>query len=302
MKKRIVVLLLLSIFLFIKNVSARSFNEVHDYEQSFVVYFPKNNTKMIKNFVKITDEEDHPYYDVNPKQTIFKNWDFYEEVEANLTLEQIQSLSKITYFGYGYQNKRTDAYYYATQYLVYQTFKDMSVTYQLKNQNQDDLAPVVEQIKENIKNVTFSLKDFTTKDTTYEIVDPYIIDNFLVQGNHIKVISEDKKIIIQFLDNQKEYVLDFQPKNKCTNPKIWKAGGIELFRRSKVCEQNYQIKVKHQKEEKEEKPIVSISKKEPKKEKNQEFKEVKVPSTGKNEFPYSIVLCLFGAILYVLKK
>lgn len=307
MKKRIAVLLLMSSFLVVKNVSARTFAEMHDYEQSFAIFTPKNNVTITKSLVKVTDEENTPYYDVNPPITIFENWDFYEETDANFSLEQLQQISKITYFGYGYQNKRTDAYYFATQYLVFQTFKDKSITYQLKEENKNAFASSLAEMKENIENITFSLKDFVTKNTTYEITDTYIVDNFIVQGEHINVTYEDKKIIVQFLDHQKEYVLDFQPKNKCTNNKVWKAGGVQLFKRSEVCEQNYQVKVTYQNEEK---PSPSISQNNAKKEnlnkKTQKAKkkstEVKVPSTGKNDFPYSILLCLIGAILYVLKK
>lgn len=306
MKKRIAVLLLMGSFLVVKNVSARTFEEMHDYEQTFVVYTPKTNIKITKSLVKVTDEENTPYYDVSPTKTIFENFN-YEEAEANFSLEQLQQLSKITYFGYGYQNKRTNAYYFATQYLIFQTFKDKSISYQLKEENKGDFTSSLAEMKENIENVTFSLKDFVTKDTTYEINDAYIVDNFIVQGDHINVTYEDKKIIIQFLDHQKEYVLDFQPKNKCMNNKVWKAGGVQLFKRSEVCEQNYQVKVTYQNEEK---PSPSISqnnaKKENLNEKTQKAKkkstEVKVPSTGKNDFPYSILLCLIGAILYVLKK
>lgn len=309
MKKRIAVVLLLGSFLVVKSVFARSFDEIHDYDQSFVINIPSRNIKITKSFVKVTDENDTPYYDVNPTQTIFTNWDFYEEVDADFTLEYLQAFSKITYFGYGYQGKRTNAYYYATQYLMYQVFKDMPPTYELKEGSDDYLAPLIREIENNMESVTFSLKDFTTKDTTYEITNSYIVDNFTVQGEHINVTNEDKKIKIEFLDNQKEYVLDFEPKNMCNNNKVWKAGGVRLFKRSEVCEQDYQVKVTYQIDEKEETSTSTskdIPKKEilneTKKEKKKESVEVKVPSTGKNEFPYSIFICLIGAIWCVLKK
>lgn len=309
MKKRIVVLLLMSSFLIVRSVSARSFNENYEYAHTFRIDIPNSKT-VTKSFIKITDEQDTPYYNVYPHVSFYSHLNNYEEKQVDMSLDKLQGFSKISYFGYGYQGKKTDAYYFATQFLMYQLFSNHSTIYQLQGESEDFLAPVIAEIEANINNVTFSLKDFVTKNTTYEITDPYIVDNFIVQGEHTNVTYEDKKIIIQFLDHRKEYILDFQPKNKCANSKVWKAGAIQLFKRSEVCEQNYQVKVTYQEEEKEEKPSTSTSQNNAKKENLQkttqkekkESIEVKVPSTGKNGFPYSILLCLIGVIVCVLKK
>lgn len=339
MKKRILFsLFILCSFLFVKNTWARSFIEEKENAYKFKIYIPSSKMSMIHSFIKITDEEGKAYYDVSPKVTLFEDLDDYVEKPANFDIDMLQKFSKITYFGYGYQEQKEDVYYYATQYLLYKTFSDINASVLFEDQNSNYLDPYLAEIEKNIETVSFSLEDFTTTKDTYEITDSYIVDNFTVEGDHIKVSSENNKIIVHFLEEQENYLLHFYPKNICENITIWTTMNIKLFSRREVCEKEYSVAVTYQKEElnNQEPPIVeddnSIQdnqesatstpneqdknniEENPKVEEKQEIEleetentdknsiEVPVPSTYKNQFPFLNLWYFIGVLYYVFKK
>lgn len=239
-----------SIFL-VQNVHARAFKE-EQFASKFDLYIKNDKTHLRKNFKKITDEEDHPFYDVSPTRTSYFKRDDYELKLSSLDKETLEQISKIMYFGYGYENRKSNAYYFATQYLIYQTFSTVDTTVELNDMDVDYMEEEIRKIEESEKSVTFSLKDFTADKTVYEIVDSYIVDNFTVEGKDISVSYEKGKIVIIFLHELESYELRFVPKNECKDTQVWSTLNMELLERGTVCEQEYQVHVKLEKKKQEE--------------------------------------------------
>lgn len=340
MKKRIVflILFLLGSISFTQNVWAKKFTEERTANNEFDIYTPSTRVHIIKTFTKITDEEGDPLYELSPKISFFSKLN-YTEKESSFNVETLQKFSKIMYFGYGYKNHNTDAYYFATQYLLYQVFEGISTTYKQNDVESDHLQNEINEIERNIQNVTFTISDFTTSKNIFEITDSYVVDNFTVKGDNIDVSYEEDKMILTFLNEKEQYKLTFVPKNICKNTTIWTDMNIILMERREICEQEYPVVVTIKKEEtKEEHP----KQEEPKQddtdsdESNQEEKEqednnfqqnsnkvnskndttqdtkndsnqeemieVEVPNTSKSSFSFPTIILLLGTMYYVYKK
>lgn len=281
MKKRILFFCILAAsgFCFIPQVKAKAFQEVQNKSYKMDLFIPSRSTHLVKDFVKITDESGLPFYEVTPKRSFFSERDDYVLKEASLDIELLEKLSKIMYFGYGYNGNTTDAYFLATQYLIYEAFDDLVLT---KKFEEGFIEKEMEEIEKNIQNVSFSLQDFSTTKKTYSIADKYIVDNFIVKGDKIKVIYEKEKIIIDFLE-EGTYDLQFQPKNQCQEVQVWTAVGIELLNMTEVCEKEYTVSVQVLKEEGKEE-IEEIEKPDAKVPENNE-EEKKEPPLQEEDFP-----------------
>lgn len=289
MKKRIIFISLCCIcsVLFLPNVSARGFIEEKNFNYKFDISQKGINTHLIKKFSKITDEEGIPYYEITPRVDFFNNRDDYKEKITSIDSNMLERFSKIMYFGYGYKKQNEDAYYFATQYLIYQEFKDLNIVYNMDNVESHFMDKEINEILENIKNVTFSLTDFTTKENVFEITNSYIIDNFKVTGSDIEVSYEKEKIKILFLKENQNYDLHFQPKNTCKDVLVWSSLGMELLGKQEVCEKEYQISVQYESNQKEDSDLEITEKEElntPSKDENKEpIEETKKPEVDKED-------------------
>lgn len=334
MKKSILVigLVLFSNFLFIHNTQARAFNE-EQFASKFDLYVIKSKNHLRKNFKKITDDSGNPFYEVSPTSTSYFNREDYELKLSHLDKESLKRISKIMYFGYGYENRKTNAYYFATQYLIYKTFSEVETNYELNEVEANFMENEIKEIEADIKSVTFSLENFVIKESFFEIKDAYILDNFTVKGDNIAISYKKDKIRIDFLNKEKEnYELQFIPKNSCDSVYIWNSINMELLNRGNICEKEYKINVQIEKEtgeEKEEQPDLTDkiedkteendkvhtevkpeeSTNEPTKEEivdvieiEDSITEVNVPSTGKNSFFIFEILYFLGSFYYVFKK
>ncbi len=313
MKKKIV---FLSLFVlcswgFLKKTYARSFVEERKYNYKFDVYIKRNKSHLIKSFSKVMDEKGNPLYEVSPTMTFFNRRDDYREKAGTFDIKLLESISKIMYFGYGYQNQNTDAYYFATQYLIYKLFNTIDIRYTLNNEKSNFMNEEILKIEENIKTVHFSLQDFISDEKTFVISDSYIVDNFNVIGKDIDIVYEKDKIVITFLKDDAEYLLKFQPKNACEKVNIWGTMSIELLPKQEVCEKEYQISVKYLKEENNEKEEefqeleeeqIKVEESETSMDTDEEIVEVLVPNTFKKKLFLSIWIILFGGVIYVFKK
>ena len=114
MKKLIIFLVLLN-FVSFKVVKA----DVLDLELN-----PNYNFTLTKKYLgtikqkmyKIT-KDGKPYYNVQPDVSMFERKN-YTKGNILLDFNTYQKMTKIMYYGYGYQNHTTDAFYFATQYLL----------------------------------------------------------------------------------------------------------------------------------------------------------------------------------------
>lgn len=339
MKKRIIIVsfFICSFLMFASSSEAKGFNE-NQLASKFDLYIYSSKMHLRKNFKKITDEEGVPLYEISPTISNFSNLKDYELKLSSLEKEQKEMLSKILYFGYGYNHQNSDSYYFATQYLVYKTFSTVNTTYDLINLDSNYMTKEIEEIENKIKSVSFSLKDFTTDSTIYSIEDKYIIDNFTILGEDVKISNEEEKIKLEFLGDKENYILYFHPKNKCQDTYVWTTTNIELLSRGTVCEKEYKVMVQikkenpennksEEKEEENKEESTNGSEKEeikPPKEENKEestnssdgeelresdfFDEdtiqisVPVPNTAKKNFFLLEIICFLGSLYFVFKK
>lgn len=331
MKKIITVfcLFMISSSLFIKRARAEVFIEEVKPNAKFVVYNTINTNQKIKDFVKIKDNNGVTLYDITPMQSHFigKN---YTKKDAYFTRTQLADFAKLAYFGYGYNGKISDEYYFATQYLIYQTFDYLQVSYQKNDVTSDHLKTEIAEIEEDMKE-SFSLRDFTIDSLVYELNDSYLVDNFTIEGENIDVAYEKEKIIINFLNNQEQYNLIFKPKNNCSKFQVWKEVNIELFPRMPICETEHQVLVENSlykneesvisKDKNEEKSDELLQIKDEVSKKEEQVKdtlvledkvedenptlskeEVAVPNTYKNAFSWHYLLLILGSTVLFLKK
>lgn len=323
MKKRMIMIsfFFVGCFLFMKYPQAKAFQE-NQLASKFDLYIYSSKMHLRKNFRKITDENGIPLYDVSPTITSFSNLKDYKMELSQLDREQIEILSKIMYFGYGYNNHKSDSYYFATQYLIYKTFPILNTTYDLIDLAEDYMTKEIQEIEKSVEKVSFSLQDFTTKSSSYIIDDAYILDNFTIEGDDVNVFYENNKIKLLFIGERETYSLRFYPKNSCQDTYVWTSTNINLLSRGTVCEKEYEVVVRIEKEtenengdvEEIEKPEEEIPDKEDKVEETlnkepifQNFEgqntvKVTVPNTKKNSFYFLEFIFLLGNFYFVFKK
>lgn len=333
MKKRIVVscFVVVCSMLFFTTVRAKSFTEEVRPNSKFSIYIPLSKITLLKDFTKITDEAGIPLYEVSPTMSYYKG-SSYELRDAYMTLDRKKSLVKIAYFGYGYENRKSDEAYFATQYLLYQVFSNIEVTYQVDGVESDVLKGEMAAIKKDMQSVSFDLEDFTTKKKTYEITKPYLVENFLVEGDDINVLYEKDKTIVTLLNDKDEYPLTFVPKTDCNHLQIWNYMNTELLNRMPICEEEHKVTVtyigkkteekpenpmpeeqpekpsdenasnKNENENKEQVEQISQNKKEETMKRNEEAKEVHVPNTYKSDYSFLFFLGCLGVAYFVFKK
>lgn len=324
MKKRIVVscFVVVCSMLFFTTVRAKSFTEEVRPNSKFSIYIPLSKITLLKDFTKITDEDGIPLYEVSPTMSYYKG-SSYELRDAYMTLDRKKSLVKIAYFGYGYENRKSDEAYFATQYLLYQAFSNIEVTYQVDGVESDVLKEEMAAIKKDMQSVSFDLEDFTTKKKMYEITKPYLVENFLVEGDDISVSYEKDKTVVTLLNEKDEYTLTFVPKTDCDHLQIWNSMNTELLNRMPICEEEHKVMVTYVGEKTEEQPEnpmpeepsyeentnnkgqveqVSQDKKGETTKRNVETEEVHIPNTYQSDYSFLFFLGCLGVTYFVFKK
>lgn len=324
MKKLIISLVVGSLFLFSSSVDAKKFTE----KSLFISYNLKVVEKAgshyaFKGLYKISDEENKPYFMVNPLAIFYYSRD-YNQVNMDLDPDLVRQIAKIIVYGYGYKNQNTNEYYFATQYLIEEAFPEYTVFFaDSYGQPINIFTNEIDQIKQNMEGKLFTFEDQTITSRTLEIEDPYILENFRIQAEHTKMTESDTKITIDLLDDLDTYTIQFVPKVDCKSFQMWQNDNIKFFHTDQICENSYTRTITVEKvveEPKEEEPKKETSKKKNQKTEQKETKveettlsniedtttsittDVKVPSTSKNSVSFLFFFTLFGNLYYVFKK
>ncbi len=345
MKKNLVsfMIVVFSSFAFlISSVQAKKFKEIDRYTGYYFKITEKEGSFFSsQKTMKILDDENKGYFAINPRSVFYYSKE-YELQDIDVDKEIMQEISKVLYYGYGYQNQTTDAYYFATQYLVYEAFKDYNVV--LTNNYSvpvNAYSEEIKQIKKNIEENAFSYPALSTKKDTIEIEDAYILKHFTITGEHLEVSEEENKMTIILLDDLEDYTLSFIPKLDCTTLKMWQNEDLKYIHMDTICENPYTSTIHFErpveeqqpeqekeepktpeeneskkeesietedKEKKPEEPIDTDSVETEKDEKEEAVEEemlqeiLPVPSTSKDSFAFLIVLAFLGFSYYVFKK
>lgn len=323
MRKRIAILWGIGVFfLFTPPVLAKTFNEKKIPEYT-IKTSGKNPTISISGGVyKVTDEKNLLYFAINPTNNFFHG-SHYISKTSNLSDKQWEKISKIIYYGYGYQNQNTDAFYLATQFLIYKTFTQYEISFIDADRNKISLLEKeIEQIQKNIETSHFLFEEFTTTEKSFLITDSYILNNFTIKGDNLKIVESDKNIKITLLDDLEEYSLQFIPKTNCTNIEIWGSSNSkneQYVHMDSICENTYSrtvhLKKQDVKVEKDKTNIIENNsnneeienennKNDINMERTENFTEelVRVPSTKKSSFFNFFLLLLLGNFYFIIKK
>lgn len=310
MKKRIVVIFLLGSFLFVRQVSAKAFNEKLIFQEYSIKTYRANPViSTARHIFYFTDSEKNVYYFLNPTANFFQG-NAYPANISNVEEEILKEISRVIYYGYGYKNQNSLEYYAATQYLLFNAYKEYTITFIDEERNQVNLfQEEIAQIEKNLEKSEFQLEDFQTTKTTFEIEEEYIVKHFEVKGENIQAEEKDNKIEITLLNDKEEYTLEFIPKADCTNVEVFgRNNDTQFIHMDLVCENTYTRKVYVEKEE-----IPSQNQMEDKENTIHKLKNevgtskkketiVSVPATGKNSSIWILLLFLLGDAYYVFKK
>ncbi len=313
MKKRIVVLILIgSCLFFSKPVLAKRFTEDIIFPEYSIKTYRANPAISISRTIHyFMDEDEKVFYYLNPKANFFYDMNYLENT-SDVDEEILKEISRVIYYGYGYQNQNRLEYYVATQYLLFKAYKEYMITFIDKERNQVfPFQEEIAQIEENMQKNEFQFENRTMNQRTLEIENPYIAKHFEVQGDNIKSEEKNNKIEISLLNDLEEYTLEFIPKMDCSNLEVYgRNGSSQFIHMDLICENTYtrKIYIEHEmepepEEKKEEiKLQQDISSEETKEESNTKENIVNVPATGKESFSWILILFLLGDAYYVFKK
>lgn len=307
MEKKILFLVIL--FLIISKVNAKVLDVSSFKEEYFYKITSKDGITKLKPLKKVEDEKGVSYYDITPNYGDLEITEFKEEMPS-LEKEQLKSISKIIYYGYGYKDHKSDNYYYATQYLIYKTFEDIDIAFYDNKEEIELFKKEILEISNLIDNKIFTLEDESVKNTLYTIKDEDILNNFKVEGNHLNTNINNKEININLLDELDDYVIHFKAKNDCSNIKTLKSNvGLEYIHMDSICEKDYQINLHYEKEvldntineeeQSNEEEIVTYSEV-ISESVDEDAITVSVPSTSKSDATISSLI-LLGALFYGIK-
>ena len=288
MKKIIISLVIGSFLLSIHPVQAKKFIENGLFTEYQYYMYEKTNPSNFASMrvIKIFDSENKVYYNISPKTSFYFSRD-YEEEDLNITEQQLKNISKILYYGYGYNKQNTDEFYAATQYLVFKTF-EMYTVYIKKGINEPILMfeEEIKQIEANMENKEFTFENQTTHEKTLEIEDDYIQNHFTVQGEHIKVEELESKLKLTLDGKVEDYQVEFIPKKTCSNLKMWVNDKTHLFHLDEVCETTYSRTIHYEEPIVEKEPTIESKDPEKTEEENKnpnQEEEKKEPTTEPKE-------------------
>ncbi len=327
MKKNIISFALVvvgSLTLFVHSVYAKKFTETSMYFNYYLKITENNSTFYnTKRLIKIEDEQSRGYFSINPRSLFYFEQE-YEENKIDVDEKVMKEISKILYYGYNYNNQNANEYYFATQYLVDKAFRNYTVTFVNNYENPITIfTKEIAQIEKNIKENSFSYPDLTTENKQMEITDSYILKHFKIEGEHMKVIEDDKRILIELEDDLEDYILHFIPKLDCGALKMWQNNDSKYIYMDTICENAYTSNIHYEKKiedsnSKEEhleengsnenfsqdlQIENNIKENDNQKEEDLVVEEmVPVPNTFKNSVSILLYLFLFGNTYYVFKK
>lgn len=256
----------------------------------------------------LKDEEENIFYIIRPEGIVFNN-SFIISATSELPDEVVKQMMQYAYYGYGYENHEAKEYYYATQFLIMSVIKNYETSFSDGAKEDKNLfLNEREEIKRLVEQQDRKYPNRISVSEQKIITDSYLIQHFWVEGDFVKTIYEPDRIILQFLENQEKYVLNFKAKQPCSKQLIWKKGNaVDFIEKGPICENDFIIEAYKEKtieEEKEEiKPIVpdeSVILSE-----EIEFVdsiEAEIPSTSSYSYFPIFFLGLLGNVYYVFKK
>ena len=321
MKKRIGLLVVVVCSFFgMMQGEAKTFNDVRNYNNYFLI--ANEEKELYKFFNMILDVEDNVYFNISPHAS-YAPQQVYATYKGLLPIDLLVDFSKILYFGYGYDENITEDYYYATQYLLFErTMKSGSqirVVDSTKTMEDDRLEEAIMRIRDDIKKHSFSFDETNVQEKKLVIADPYLLENFTVSGQNMNIVVLENQIEVTLLDGT-DFVLDFYPKNACSqkNIKLWEEEkkGILLLRMDKLlCEKEYSISIHYEApiEENGKEDLVFPSEEKPNIESGEVetitisddeelVQEFYVPNTSKYSLLWLYILIFLGNVYYVFKK
>lgn len=186
---------------------------------------------------------------VNLSQDAYEELEEWEYAKLNLTEEQKDYITKVAYFGYGYQNQRDLNYYYAAQLLIWEKIIPQNWNIYYTNTLGGDKVEWFQEEKETIKfniNEAEKLPSFANqtliwngKDTLKIIDSNKVLENYHTNSNFVEMkgntlkITQAKQEEIKFIKEYSGSEIKFYVKND----------GQNVLRKGKIPHQEFTIKL-----------------------------------------------------------
>lgn len=287
-----------------KPVNAKVFQFEKNSNYQYKLTWINGNTAqtIYTNMYKITDSAGNLFYNMEPNKPIFTSQN-YTLQPIPFTLEQMKQISKIIYYGYGYQSQIKEEYYAATQYLIFEALNVSKVEIIDENKESSNYAKEeIEEIRKTLQEHSTKINDYTTAKTNFVIKDPYLIKHYDVKGEKISVTKEEQSYNIELLEEEDEYLLQFISKNKCLEAEFWKnSASASVIGKSDLCEEDKTIRVIKEKTQETEEPKIEAPVEMEIPEVEKEI-IVNVPNTFKETGWSIVIIVLIGNIYYVYKN
>lgn len=253
----------------------------------------------------VKDEEGTPFYIIRPEGLVLNN-STIKSAASELPDEVVKQIMQYAYYGYGYEKHETKEYYYATQFLIMRVIKNYETSF--SDGAKEDEKLFLNEREEIKRLIAQQDRRYPNKILVSEqkiITDSYLMQHFFVEGDFVKTIYEPDRIILQFLENQEKYVLNFKAKQPCNKQLIWKKGSyVDFIEKGPLCENDFIVEAYKEKTIEEEiKPIEPNEPVIPPEE--IEFVdtiEAEIPSTSCYSYFPIFFLWLLGNVYYVFKK
>src|SRR5574344_1778764 len=215
--KKIILFILLACLMLVSPTIIHASNEAFltwTLDKSIYVYLKANNTELITNLVKTTVNGKRVYC-IEPGAPLEKDSYFNMTTDVNNTNarnKDIKKISLIGYYGYGYKNHTSEAYYMATQELIWRE-AGASDVYFAENDNRThfiDLTSykngILDLVSKHDITPSFTFKDnylvgdeITLTDEN-NVLEDYEVKNgnVFINGNTITIkISENNDFTLQ---------------------------------------------------------------------------------------------------------
>ncbi len=301
MKKIILILVLLSL-MSVKKVRA----DILSLEQNPNYYFKlsKKNLGSITSKMYKISKDGKFYYNVRPTVSMFERKN-YVKADLLLDLDIYKKITKVMYYGYGYKNHLDDAYYFATQFLIYELLDDFTVEIVDKDKKKSDYAGnEIAKIKKTIAEEEFKSRKYVINSNYLELTDPRIIEDFDLISDEINLKKIDKGYLVEFKEEKDLYEISLKAKNKILPADYWQGtDSADVLGLKGKWEDDSVLLVerKYLKEDDkipEEQDLTTN---------NKEYEiienlEVEMPDTFKNNSTLLLILFLIGNLYYVYKK